>query len=285
VGEPLSSSISGGQRKRVSIGLELAAAPVALFLDEPTSGLDATTALSLVQLLKTLSELRVTIICILHQPRPEILECLDSIHLLVEGHQVYHGKTGGLANYFHSLGFELPGHANIADAVLDIVSGLSDRYSRTRSKVTAKEFAQSWIERSHFTSTPGDGPGTFPHHETESLIHLASSRGASWPKQIHLCFMRSMRQQWRCKLGFVLEISVGAICGLLIGLAMYELRGRHFQGNYHSLFQILSSAVNHTLVPEIGLLYCMAMGQLIHFRVSHLIWITVLLTAFMLPGL
>jgi ABC-type multidrug transport system ATPase subunit len=73
VGESLSSGISGGERKRLNIGIELAAAPKALFLDEPTSGLDATSALSIMMLLKGLAVSGVTIMCVIHQPRPEIL--------------------------------------------------------------------------------------------------------------------------------------------------------------------------------------------------------------------
>ncbi|KAH8898161.1 P-loop containing nucleoside triphosphate hydrolase protein [Thozetella sp. PMI_491] len=103
---PSSSLKSGGQRKRVSIGIELAAAPIVLFLDEPTSGLDATIALTTVMILKALSQQGVTIICIIHQPRPEILDLLDGIHLLSDGYQVYHGKTSEMATHFESLGFD-----------------------------------------------------------------------------------------------------------------------------------------------------------------------------------
>lgn len=104
VGDTISSCISGGQRKRVSIGMELAGAPLALFLDEPTSGLDATTALSIVSLLKTLSNLGVTVIAIIHQPRPEILDVLDGLYLVADGHQIYEGKASDIAQHFEKCG-------------------------------------------------------------------------------------------------------------------------------------------------------------------------------------
>lgn len=63
VGSVEQSGISGGERKRVCIAREIVAIPIAVILDEPTSGLDATTALSLMMLLKSLSTLGITVIC------------------------------------------------------------------------------------------------------------------------------------------------------------------------------------------------------------------------------
>ena len=82
VGDTANPIISGGQRKRVNIGLELAAAPMAIFLDEPTSGLDATSAASIMRLLKALSRLGVTTIAIIHQPREQIFYGFDQLLLL-----------------------------------------------------------------------------------------------------------------------------------------------------------------------------------------------------------
>jgi len=70
VGDMIKPTISGGQRKRVSIGVELAAAPTALILDEPTPRLDTTSVFSIIALLKALCRLNVKVVCIIHQPRP-----------------------------------------------------------------------------------------------------------------------------------------------------------------------------------------------------------------------
>jgi ABC-type multidrug transport system ATPase subunit len=66
--------ISGGERKRISIALELVAAPQVLILDEPTSGLDAQAALSIIELLRLFSRQGLTVICVIHQPRVEIFK-------------------------------------------------------------------------------------------------------------------------------------------------------------------------------------------------------------------
>jgi ABC-type multidrug transport system ATPase subunit len=261
VGSPTSSTISGGQRRRVSIGIELAAAPVALFLDEPTSGLDATTSLSIMRILKTMSQVGVTIICIIHQPRPEILGILDGIHLLSDGYAVYHGDASTIGNYFQNLGFEISSTSNVADAVLDIVSGHSDAYCQSRTRFAAREFADCWNSFSWVSQVPSADFFTSARQNMRALTYSASARGAPWMRQVSLCFVRSIKQQWRSKASFLLEILVGAICGMLIGLALYELRGRLFQGIYLPPFERLSSAVNYMLVPEVGLLCCMAIGQ------------------------
>lgn len=93
VGKPV---ISGGQRKRVSIGMELAAAPMAIFLDEPTSGLDANAASSIMRTLKAIARLGISVIVIIHQPRMEIFEMLDDLILLANGQIIYEGPESGV---------------------------------------------------------------------------------------------------------------------------------------------------------------------------------------------
>lgn len=262
VGDQISSAISGGQRKRVSIGIELAAAPMALFLDEPTSGLDATAALSIMQLLKTLSQLGVTIICIIHQPRQEIFDSLDGIHLLGRGRQLYHGNAHQLAIYFTSLGFDISERSNIADMVLDIISDHSNIYNKSGQRVDVHDLAEHWRSKAPaIVEIHPTGNTSESQAQLDVLSRSASSRGASWLKQVQLCFVRSMKQQWRQRTSFLLEISVGAIAGLLIGLSLYQLGGRNFQGIYWPPFELLSSAVSYTLVPQIGLLCSLSIGM------------------------
>lgn len=267
VGDTISSCISGGQRKRVSIGMELAAAPLALFLDEPTSGLDATAALSIMSLLKTLSTLGVTVVAIIHQPRPEILDVLDGLYLVAEGHQIYQGKASEIAQHFEQCGYPVAETANVADAVLDTVSRKRQAPSHLVDDrpvdVLRKAWKSSMVAKG---STLARGPAQHVRRISssqgtmEQLLQSVIQRGAPWPQQVHLCLVRALKQQLRRKVSFILEISVGSIAGLLIGLSVYQLKGRHFQGIYLSPFELLSSAVNYTLVPQMGLLCSLAIG-------------------------
>mmetsp|Transcript_65592 Transcript_65592/g.154260 ORF Transcript_65592/g.154260 Transcript_65592/m.154260 type:complete len:766 (+) Transcript_65592:74-2371(+) len=116
--------ISGGQRKRVNIGLELAARPTILMLDEPTSGLDATTALDIMRSLKTLSKIGMTVVMVVHQPRYSLFTLFDEVLLLgLGGKTVYLGPSQGVLPYFTNLSFKMPEHENPADWFMDVISG------------------------------------------------------------------------------------------------------------------------------------------------------------------
>ena len=104
VGNADKRGISGGQKKRVNIAMELVAYPRVLFLDEPTTGLDSTACDKVCQCLKRLTSLGITVICVIHQPRYSVFRTFDNLLLLGKGGQtVYHGSTDGV-----SVAFGLP---------------------------------------------------------------------------------------------------------------------------------------------------------------------------------
>ena len=124
VGDVTKRGISGGQRKRVNIALEIVSDPVIAFLDEPTSGLDATAATEIVKGLRELTAIGRTIITVIHQPRYSIFEMFDTVLLLgPTGRTVYVGPAKLAKAYFESLGFVFPDNENAADVLLDIIAG------------------------------------------------------------------------------------------------------------------------------------------------------------------
>ncbi|KAM6949243.1 broad substrate specificity ATP-binding cassette transporter ABCG2 [Aplochiton taeniatus] len=123
VGTQLIRGISGGERKRTNIGMELIIDPSVLFLDEPTTGLDASTANSVLLLLKRMSSHGRTIILSIHQPRYSIYRLFDTLTLLVSGKQVYHGPAQNALNYFKDIGYICEPHNNPADFFLDVING------------------------------------------------------------------------------------------------------------------------------------------------------------------
>ena len=129
VGNPHSpaGSISGGEARRVSIGLELVACPSLLILDEPTSGLDAVAAGDVMSSLNKMSDVGVTVVASLHQPRYATFLLFDSLHLFMRGgYVVYSGATSAALDYFTKIGFKLPENENPADFMLDVIAGLID---------------------------------------------------------------------------------------------------------------------------------------------------------------
>ncbi|KAF8922765.1 hypothetical protein BGZ58_003813, partial [Dissophora ornata] len=114
-------SISGGEKRRVSIACELVTSPSILFLDEPTSGLDSYNAYNVVECLVTLARTyHRTVVCTIHQPRSNIFAMFDQLVLMAKGQLVYSGETRGLNGHFRSLGHVCPEGYNMADYMLDL---------------------------------------------------------------------------------------------------------------------------------------------------------------------
>uniref|UniRef100_A0A3B4FYS0 Broad substrate specificity ATP-binding cassette transporter ABCG2 n=1 Tax=Pundamilia nyererei TaxID=303518 RepID=A0A3B4FYS0_9CICH len=123
VGTQMTRGISGGERKRTNIGMELIIDPAVLFLDEPTTGLDASTANSVLLLLKRMASHGRTIIMSIHQPRYSIYRLFDTLTLLVGGKMVYHGPAPNALEYFANIGYACEAHNNPADFFLDVING------------------------------------------------------------------------------------------------------------------------------------------------------------------
>ncbi|XP_037830780.1 broad substrate specificity ATP-binding cassette transporter ABCG2d isoform X2 [Kryptolebias marmoratus] len=123
VGTQTARGISGGERKRTNIGMELVIDPAVLFLDEPTTGLDASTANSVLMLLKRMAGQGRTIIMSIHQPRYSIYRLFDTLTLLVNGKMAYHGPAPNALDYFANIGYPCEPHNNPADFFLDVING------------------------------------------------------------------------------------------------------------------------------------------------------------------
>uniref|UniRef100_A0A8C5BR28 ABC transporter domain-containing protein n=1 Tax=Gadus morhua TaxID=8049 RepID=A0A8C5BR28_GADMO len=123
IGTDFIRGVSGGERKRCSIGMELITAPSLLFLDEPTTGLDAYTANCIISLLHKLSRNGKTVIFSIHQPRYSIFEQFDQLTLMHKGDVVYAGKADKALEYFSLLGYQIKAFNNPADFFLDIING------------------------------------------------------------------------------------------------------------------------------------------------------------------
>ncbi|CAI6327815.1 unnamed protein product [Periconia digitata] len=272
VGDATRPVVSGGQRKRVSIGMELAAAPMCIFLDEPTSGLDSTSASSIMRLLKAISKLGVTTITIIHQPREQIYTGFDNIMLLGNGSMIYAGPTTSTSTYFNSLGFTFPTRENPADVIMDIITGHGQQYTHDRNWATDSvgSLVDQWSSkgmRTQFldastpprTASPSNSVISTPEQE-EFLRLTMKKRGASWPAQAYYCCKRSITQQVRTKGSFFFEIGIGALAGGVIGLSASAAKGQLFRGLYKDSFIILSPAVDYQSVPQVGLLGGMAVG-------------------------
>lgn len=262
VGKP---TISGGQRKRVSIGMELAAAPMCIFLDEPTSGLDATSASSLMESLKALARLGISVVVIIHQPRMEIFEILDDLILLGNGQMIYQGSEAQARAFFEGQGFHFPPHANYADVITDIITGNGREYKRD-GDISKEALIQYW-QKATASGTEYNGGYGVPKAEIvvsideRDALHTAlKRRGARRHVQVWLCLRRAMLQQYRLKTTFWFEMGLSALAGFLLGLAENGKQGIMFTGLYNAPLDVLSLSTDFKSVPELALLTCIAIG-------------------------
>uniref|UniRef100_A0A8D0GRV3 Broad substrate specificity ATP-binding cassette transporter ABCG2 n=1 Tax=Sphenodon punctatus TaxID=8508 RepID=A0A8D0GRV3_SPHPU len=147
VGTQFIRGVSGGERKRTNIGMELITDPAVLFLDEPTTGLDASTANAVLLLLKRMSQQGKTIIFSIHQPRYSIFRLFDNLTLLAAGRMLYHGHAQNAIEYFKSIGYECEPYNNPADFFLDVINGDSTAVASNMAEDVVLDSIEEHISR------------------------------------------------------------------------------------------------------------------------------------------
>lgn len=130
--------ISGGERRRVSIGVDVIHDPRVLILDEPTSGLDSSSALQIIDMLKTMAETRGrTVILSIHQPGFRIVKLFNSILLLANGSVLHHGSVDQLAARLRLMtnnNFQPPLHVNVVEFAIDSIEEILQQQEAQRQQ-------------------------------------------------------------------------------------------------------------------------------------------------------
>lgn len=153
VGTVEKRGISGGQRKRVNVGLEMVMEPSLLILDEPTSGLDSASSQLLLRALRHEALEGVNICMVVHQPSYSLFRMFDDLILLAKGGLiVYHGPVKKVEAYFAGIGINVPERVNPPDHFIDILEGIVT--PSTSSGVNYKDLPIRWMIHNGYPIPP-----------------------------------------------------------------------------------------------------------------------------------
>ena len=148
IGGPHVKGVSGGERKRASIGVELITDPTLIFLDEPTTGLDTYTAHSVVETMRDLAYSGRTVVSTIHQPNSIMFRNFDRLMLLARGKIIYYNEARLAVDYFSTINYKCPELSNPADYFMMIISIESvEPEENTDPNVEAKALDKSDLQK------------------------------------------------------------------------------------------------------------------------------------------
>ncbi|MGA1354986.1 MAG: ABC transporter permease, partial [Candidatus Limnocylindrus sp.] len=225
VGDGVHQGISGGERRRLSVGVILMGEPLLLLADEPTTGLDASQSAHVVQLLRNLAiERQVPVVASLHQPRSSIWGLLDDLLLLgPAGVVIYHGAGGDAAlSYFETLGYECPGQTNPAEFLIDLVSVDHDapdggEADKQRVRRLASAFKQRVRESGESDASVKRSGTTVDPVQRSRRVHASQPQRARVGSRMLTLLCRCWRQSVRNHQLNAVRLGVSSLLASLMG--------------------------------------------------------------------
>ncbi|EPS63929.1 hypothetical protein M569_10851 [Genlisea aurea] len=221
IGGPLLRGISGGEKKRVSIGQEMLINPSLLLLDEPTSGLDSTTAQRIMNTIRGLAGGGRTIVTTIHQPSSRVYQMFDKVVLLSEGRPIYYGSGSGAMEYFSSIGFSPSIPINPADLLLDLANGVAPDYCEKKTE-DVREYLLAAYEKNIWSKAKTEVRSSETINDTSGGGGLKHRRGekwsTSWWNEFCILIARGLRErrfEAFNKLRIFQVLSVAILGGLL----------------------------------------------------------------------
>ncbi|CAM6119140.1 unnamed protein product [Calypogeia fissa] len=239
IGNEEVGGVSGGERRRISIALDLIHDPMVLFLDEPTSGLDSTSALQVMQCLQKLAKERSrTIILSVHQPSYRILETIDNTLVLAKGNVIYQGHHTDMIEFFASQGFQKPEHVNVVEYLMDKIDESKDDLEKLKPKqpVTRSQSSQARRPMSSYDYNVAAIEDSTPATETETMMpedqpgpgdlgpaaeHTVKFANPFW-KETWVLSSRNFYNFLRTKTVFVSRIATVLLTGLIMATLFFN---------------------------------------------------------------
>jgi len=201
--------ISGGQIRRLAIGIELVTRPRLILLDEPTSGLDSEIALTVMLTLKSLAQNGRTVVCSIHQPNSDIVDTFDDFHLLSHGKTVFAGPWENAVPFFDRIGFQVPTYKNPTDYFMSLLKE-KDVDNTIALRFEAEQRLAETENRIRPTSSTLIAQGDKNGGPTQSDV--------PWWSQTAILWIRFFRTWMRNPILFWSEFTQYVLVGIFIGL-------------------------------------------------------------------
>jgi ABC-type multidrug transport system ATPase subunit len=223
IGNDLIKGISGGEKRRVTIAVQILTEPRVLLLDEPLSGLDAFTALSIMDVLLGLAHEGRTLIVTIHQPRSDLFAHFGTIMLLARGgHPIFAGPATQMLPHFAAQGYDCPQHVNPADFALDLIT--VDIQHATREEAS-REKVRKLIEAWHPDLFPTTRNGSIT---TPAELGSLARKPASFTAAYSILIRRATKNFFRMPDLIIARIMQVVGLGIVLALFFAPLRTDYF---------------------------------------------------------
>lgn len=234
IGNNLKRGVSGGERKRTSIAVELLSDSPIIFLDEPTTGLDSFNAYEVVNTLNELSDMNKIVIFTIHQPASEIFPLLNKICVLALGKTVYFGPSANIYKYFEHVRLPIKENYNPFEHLIEVTNlscveenlvssaypeleSLPDKYKKYSSLISTlnEEYIKNFEVSSKNIYSEID--------EETKLIINQKKHNISYLYETYLLCLRLMIRKVRNKNGLIGRIGSSIFIGIIMTLLFNQI--------------------------------------------------------------
>ena len=249
IGNNEKKGLSGGQKKRLSIALEIINDPNLIFLDEPTSGLDTYNAFNVINILKNMTENNKTIIVILHQPASEIFNLLDNILILDDGNLCYCDEKDNFISYIKNLGFECPIYTNPLDYLF--MNLLHTKYNAKTLIDYYNNNQKTNINEINVINEIDE------NHENNDIIEIKKNTNKQFYKDFKIILTRKFKEIYRNKRSFKVKIIQSIFLAIIIALVFmtFDYSQKSIQNRLGFLFFICIEIFMSSVYSNIHLFF------------------------------
>ncbi|GLC56908.1 hypothetical protein PLESTB_001162200 [Pleodorina starrii] len=257
VGDEKTRGLSGGEKKRLSIGCELVGSPSLIFCDEPTTGLDSFQAEKVMATLSSLARSGHTVVASVHQPRSSIFAMFDDLVLLSEGQPVYSGPADKALAHFSQLGHVCPEHFNPAEFLADLISiDYASPEAEAESRLRLERLVGAWraVEAGASVSGGTGGGGVRGGEGEQDGQEVVMRRAELLPRagplrQLRLLLARSWHQVVRDKATNVARAMSNLSSALVFGAIFFRMK--RGQSNIQDRMGLLQVAAINTAMSSL----------------------------------